>query len=224
MIEVAVTIEDVRLEGLERDIEHGLCEFAKVGFALHRIREERLYRNRYSTFEEYCQDRWGIVASRARQLIAAAGVTENLKSVTNVTLPVNEGQTRSLVGLQPDIQRQVWTRAVATAPEGKVTAAHVERTVADLHGVASHRAERSKQVLDDEGDIPATVTLRVARVVYLLALGKWMQLTEIAEKTGLTENGAWRLMARLAGGHHVPVTEMDGKWGILNVDSQDMPY
>ena len=72
------------------------------------------------------------------------------------------------------------------------------------------------EVADDD-DVPSTVTLRVARVVYLMTMDKHMSLAEISEKTGLTENGAWRLMNRLAGGHHVPVTiDEDDKWCIMD--------
>lgn len=71
-----------------------------------------------------------MVASRARQLIAAAEVAGNLEGVTNVTLlPVTESQARPLARLEPDEQRVVWQQAVDTAPAGKVTAAHVQRTV-----------------------------------------------------------------------------------------------
>ncbi len=158
----------------------------------------------------------------AYQLIGASIVVKNVRNCAQI-LPTNEAQARPLTGLQPDIQRQVWTQAVATAPEGKVTAAHVERTVAKLHGEAAFRAGVAKKVIDDDGDVPATVTLRVARVVYLMTMGKWMTIEEIAEKTGLTENGAWRMLDRLAGGRHVPVCEVDSKWGITSADAADWP-
>lgn len=77
----------------------------------------------------------------------------------------------------------------------------------------------------EDGDIPDTVTLRVARVVYLLSMGRHMALSEIARITGLTDNGAWRLMNRLAGGHHVPITtDLNDKWCILDADSDDWAY
>ena len=40
-----------------------------------------------------------------------------------------ESQARPLSKLEPEQQRQAWQKAVETAPEGKVTAAHVARVV-----------------------------------------------------------------------------------------------
>jgi hypothetical protein len=39
-------------------IERGMKSFIEVGTALLKIRDERLYRENYGTFEEYCRKRW----------------------------------------------------------------------------------------------------------------------------------------------------------------------
>lgn len=54
--------------------------------------------------------------------------------------------------------------------------------------------------------------LRTTRIVHLLSKGKKMTTKEVAEKTGLTENGAWRLMDTIASSHEVSVTCIDGFW------------
>ena len=61
---------------------------------------------------------------RARQLIDAAKVAINIGTIVPVS---SESVARPLASLEPEQQRQVWQEAVDTAPEGKVTAAHVER-------------------------------------------------------------------------------------------------
>jgi len=48
---------------------------------------------------------------------------------TNVDIPKTESQTRPLSRLEPEQQKEVWKKAVETAPEGKVTAKHVESIV-----------------------------------------------------------------------------------------------
>lgn len=84
--------------------------------------------------------------------------------------------------------------------------------------------------LSEWDETPDTVTLRVARVVYLLTMGNSLPIRGrdgkkgIMEITGLSENGAWRLMNRLAGGHHVPITEHQGEWFMLKSPAQDWPY
>lgn len=83
------------------------------------IRDNRLYREIYGTFEEYCKEKWNISRPRAYQLIKGAEVQENLSTIVDIK---NEAQTRPLTKLPPDEQREVYQKAVETAPEGKVTA------------------------------------------------------------------------------------------------------
>lgn len=129
-------IEVQRLEVLESVIDAGLQTFVHVGNALLEIRDSRLYRQTHGTFEEYCRERWSFNSSRARQLIAAAETVANLESVTTVTLlPATETQVRPLVSLPPEAQREVWQVAVDTAPNGKVTAAHVQAVVSQYRDV-----------------------------------------------------------------------------------------
>ena len=120
-----------RLTALEQTIERGLQTFVDVGTALLEIRDTRLYRQAFSTFEEYCRDRWGISRPRAYQLIDAATVAVNLSTIVD-KLPATESQARPLTGLPVDLQREAWQRAVDTAPNGKITAAHVASVVDSL--------------------------------------------------------------------------------------------
>lgn len=127
---VAITKNTAELERLEGIIRRNLQSFYEVGRALMEIRDSGLYRDvlGFDTFEAYCKDRWDFNSSRARQLIMSVEAIENVKSVTTVT-PNNERQTRPLARLEPDQQREAWARAVETAPEGRVTAAHVRKIV-----------------------------------------------------------------------------------------------
>lgn len=134
------TLENTILIELESTIERGLQAFEEVGNALAKIRDGRLYRAQHDTFEDYCRERWGMVASRARQLIGATEVVRNLESVTNVTLlPTNEAQARPLAKLTPDQQREVWPIVLETAPNGKPTAVHVENVVKDFNYLRDNR-------------------------------------------------------------------------------------
>jgi hypothetical protein len=88
---------------LEAVVERGLATFLEVGQALATIRDRGLYRDTHLTWEDYCRDRWGFSARRARQLIAASGTI----------VPVaNEAQARALAGLDADEQRRVWDAAL----------------------------------------------------------------------------------------------------------------
>ena len=81
-----------------------------MGQMFAKIRDERLYREHYSTFEVYCQGRWGIKRDYAYKLIDAAAVYENLYTIGYKTMPVNESQTRLLKCLTTDEQHEVWQK------------------------------------------------------------------------------------------------------------------
>jgi 16S rRNA G966 N2-methylase RsmD len=134
------TLEAQELERCEAAIEAGLQTVIEMGVALRAIRDGRLYRATHATFEEYFRARWGMVASRARQLCLAADTFKNVEGVTNVT-PANEAQTRPLLGLAPDQQREAWALAVETAPGGKVTAEHVKAVVEVQYATRSSLTE-----------------------------------------------------------------------------------
>ncbi|NJK81772.1 MAG: hypothetical protein HC876_18405 [Chloroflexaceae bacterium] len=126
------TDEVMELERCEQIIERGLKTFFEVGAALVRVRDLKLYRVEHRTFEAYCQERWGIERRQAYRLMDATEVVENVSNWTQ-TLPTNEAQARPLTRLkEPEQQREAWRRAVETAPDERITAAHVERVVKEL--------------------------------------------------------------------------------------------
>ena len=90
------------------------------------IREAKYYHSvmGYETFEEYCRKRWDLSRIRAYQLIESVEVRDNV--LTGVNNSVTEFQLRPLVKIKdPQQQREAWQQAVATAPDGKVTAAEI---------------------------------------------------------------------------------------------------
>lgn len=126
-------IERAELAQLEATIEHGLQTFEDVGVALLAIRDQRLYRAEYGTFEDYCRERWGFSGRRGRLLMDAAQAVNEIKSGTiDPILPTHESQVRPLTRLAPEQQRDAWQRAVETAPDGRVTAGHVQRVVDNM--------------------------------------------------------------------------------------------
>ncbi len=115
VVDAAITEEERwHLDRCEQVIETGLQTFIEVGLALAEIREGRLYREKYATFEDYCKERWGFSASRARQMISGAQRAEHIKSVTTVTLR-NEAQARALTEFDPDLQPAIVKVAAARA-------------------------------------------------------------------------------------------------------------
>lgn len=119
---------------LEREVERA---FYKAGCALKELRERKLYKSTHSSFEQYCEDRFGMRRRHPYRLIDAATVVDNiLQLCPNRTqnesdtkknkpiIPTSEWQIRSLTKLEPQQQREVWIKAVKLAgnkaPSGKV--------------------------------------------------------------------------------------------------------
>lgn len=117
-----------QLEYHEREIERGWVE---MGAHYAAIRDKELYRTElgYGTFDDYCRERWRKSAETVRLIMRGAEVFQNLSSAPKIfgALPENVEQARPLASLPPAQQREAWQRAVETAPDGKVTGAHVKR-------------------------------------------------------------------------------------------------
>lgn len=118
-----------RRHHLERKVERS---FYEAGKALAELRDSRLYRDRWHTWENYVADRFGWKANYAYKQIAAAEVVDSLieaygkmctkgtESVTLTgTLPTSEKQVRPLTSLDPEDRATVWKNAVDKA-NGKV--------------------------------------------------------------------------------------------------------
>lgn len=118
------------LERCEVVIKQGLKTFIEVGQALLTIREKRLYRLEFGTFEDYCRDRWGMAKTQANRLIQATETIYNLTPI-GVILPQTESQARPLTQLQPEVQREAWKEVVQQAEQTNqpITAAKVQDVV-----------------------------------------------------------------------------------------------
>jgi hypothetical protein len=136
MIKTGTAVNFSRLKELERVIERGKQTFVDVGLALAEIRDSRLYRKDFSTFEEYCQSRWGWNASRSRQLISSAQAVSSMESVTAVTLGQksveSERHARELSKVKnPVLRSQVWREVTESAAQTntQVTTNLIKETV-----------------------------------------------------------------------------------------------
>jgi len=119
--------ESHELERCEVVIKQGLKTFIEVGEALFIIRDKRLYRNEFNTFEDYCQQKWSMPRRHVNRMIAASETIINLGPIGPI-LPESESQVRPLTNLEPEIQKEVWKEVVETHGEN-ITAAKVQEIV-----------------------------------------------------------------------------------------------
>jgi hypothetical protein len=134
-MKAVITQDRQELERLEGIIQENVGAFYKVGMALMKIRDEKYYCDvlAFVTFEAYCKARWDIARRTAYQYIDAVKTIENVRhGAQNTSIPVNERQVRPLTLLPTDQQLIAWQKAVETAPDGKITAAHVYKIVKEM--------------------------------------------------------------------------------------------
>jgi hypothetical protein len=104
-----------RLKQLESVIEAVERSWEPLARALVEIRDSKLYRDFYDSFEKYVEQRWELSRARAYQLMEAVKVKDFL-STTGRHLPTSERQARALMGLEPDLQLKVWLEAIKDDP------------------------------------------------------------------------------------------------------------
>jgi len=152
--ESIITLDErSRLFQLEETIRQGLNTFVDVGNALLEIRDKRLYRQDYSTFEEYCNKQWSFSRDYAKKLMRSADVIANLENDTIVSfLPKTESQTRPLTSLEPAEQVEAWKRVITSTPEGKITAAVVLKAAKEVE--REKREERRQDRIESTPVIP----------------------------------------------------------------------
>ncbi|WP_371484806.1 hypothetical protein [Kitasatospora sp. NBC_00315] len=95
--DVLAVDEQRNLLACEAAIEALKAAFWAAGKALEAVREGRLYRGQFSSFDDYCLQRWDIQRDYADKLIRAWRLAEQLHGLAERKL--NEGQVRPLLGL-----------------------------------------------------------------------------------------------------------------------------
>jgi hypothetical protein len=92
--------------------------------ALVEIRDKKLYRAEYSSFEKYAQGRWSYEKTYLYFLCQWGETVENLSTIVE-TIPTRGSHARPLYGLSPKDQRRAWKSVLKETDEP--TARDVEK-------------------------------------------------------------------------------------------------
>lgn len=132
--------EFVELDRCESVIRQGLETTGEVIQALKVIKDRKLYRQDYRSFESYCTTKWGFGANYAGKLMAAGDVAE--------VVPVhNERQAREIKTLSDEEKVEAWERASEEAGgEDKITA--------KILGEAARKLKREQNKYDGPDPAP----------------------------------------------------------------------
>jgi len=174
--------EKRRKQELETIVKAGLQEFLRVGQALAEIRNRRLYRTEFQTFEQYVRAKFGLARSSADQLIRSASTAQCLLDAGAELPPgTTESVIRPISALpdDADLKSAVWEFVEAIAPECGPTSPLVERVCRSiknaLDGVADDDSDTRAGRHDGprKARLPGSPQRERAFVAPLLRLSSW---------------------------------------------------
>jgi hypothetical protein len=181
-IQKITAVEKSRLAECEAVIKTGLNTFTEVGNALAEIRDSRLYRDQFDTFEAYCRDKWSMARSTAYQMIDGAAVSA-IADKTGFKIS-SESQARELVPLknEPETLRSVVMEAAETARQmNKPITANILRSAVTSR-MNSMAAESDKEM--KEATSHFTETMREKFSARTMQMCGWLigHTSELATK------------------------------------------
>jgi hypothetical protein len=127
--------EAERLAECEDAIEQVRRSVYLAGLALITIRDERLYREHYPSFEDYVVKRWKRSRGRAYQMIDQADVSKRLSNALDTEIIVNARQAQLLKPFPDGEMAVLWARTLADSADGKVATKQLKALV-DQHRAA----------------------------------------------------------------------------------------
>ena len=148
--EIITLEESQRLVKLEDVVRRGLSNFNEVGEALSEIRDSRLYRIEYKTFDDYCRDKWGISRVQAHRLTAASEIAATLPIGNK---PTAESQVRPLVRLPQEERGSAWEEAsVNGTPTAKEVESVVERRIRPISHTFTEEEEATASNAESDSE------------------------------------------------------------------------
>ncbi|WP_280256227.1 hypothetical protein [Nocardia wallacei] len=173
--------EQAQLSACESSIGTLRLAFWAAGRALQIVRDGRLYRSEYGTFDDYVEQRWDMQRSYAHKLIRAWPLAAKLHPMAP---GINEGQIRELlpVAAEHGEEAAVTVYATLAADEVKITAGKLREAAAVLPErfdkelavqrlQAWLRGELSQERAADPVDLFSTVESRLAALTRRVVRG-----------------------------------------------------
>ena len=167
-METALTkTEKTELAKYEQIIADNLLSFYLIGMALIAIKQKKLYRAEYGTFEAYASERWKLSKSYAYQLVNAAHIYQNLAELESkerkLLLPKNEVQIRSLAVLPKKMQQDIWLKAVEHS-KGKDPTGREIKLLVDNLSTEGKRVFKQVSKYIQKGDTEKRRSKRIAEL------------------------------------------------------------
>jgi hypothetical protein len=169
--------ERTKFRKLQAIIAEGISSFVVVGNALKEIRDSKLYREEYKTFEKYVSDKWKMQKSQAYRLIDSSVINQNLSHIvgqsSRVSEIVNPRQLCELKDVPAESMAPVVERAAAIAGKDKITASDLKQARQEVLGeVAVPDNDLIFRDVDDD-DLPVASTPKKPHVSHNSGENEW---------------------------------------------------
>jgi hypothetical protein len=189
-----LTLEEAnRLAACEQTINEGLTTFLAVGNALIEIRQHKLYRADYRTFETYCRERFQLKRQRAYELMGAADVVNSLSEISDkdlkTPLPERESHASALSPLPITQRQEIWKQVTREGVETQhpITASQI-KTVIDRE--AGRPKPISQESAHPAGDKAIGSGVTAHNTHYLKQIKKAV-ITAKSEELRIEVRGSW---------------------------------
>jgi hypothetical protein len=152
--------ERTELLRLETLITDKWDTFLIVGEALVKIRDGRLYRDKFKNFGQYCRAVFDYQRAHLTRLTLAAQTYAIISPLERGKEPTTENKLRPLYRLTPEDVKVAWGKIIQEAGEGKIEAKIIEKVAGEFRS-KSGRTRKTKK--------PAAGSATLRRALELIA-------------------------------------------------------
>jgi hypothetical protein len=110
------------LESLTQQIKHSQLQYVRDAIIYYEILTKRLYKARYSSFNQWGQTEVGMTSWRIKQIIEAGSVTLKLIAHGHTKLPLNSSQAYALAKLDDEKLVEAWEEILNIYSMHEITA------------------------------------------------------------------------------------------------------
>lgn len=148
-VEVRVQPEQRRYNELNEVIASGLNSFVDVGLALSEVKQSKLYKIEFESWDGYLRGKWDMKRSYASRLIKTAPVANAIEkmlpngNISDLKKPTSEAQVRPLLRLKTvETQFEAWKNAHGDSPGKAPTKDEVHAAVVKMIGKPSTKRKK----------------------------------------------------------------------------------
>jgi len=117
------------LELITNSIKSNRLSYIKLGIKLYQVRFYQLYKGKYKSFKDYCEQGIYYPLWRVNQVIEASAIAIKLIKLAFNIIPQNEAQARILIRLNEEELIEKWQEVLDTYSPHKITANRIEAIV-----------------------------------------------------------------------------------------------